>query len=139
MNNIFTVEEINNLSATIDNQLRELRGELDSGQKRGATETPDSLPVKQSQAIAEITQEKPPSFLKKFARAAKCDLCDDGGILHTQWKKWADLNNQEVIEKFGAVLVTLGFSGGALEILVVALAVIVIHIGVKAFCEEYAQ
>jgi len=35
-----------------------------------------------------------------------------------------------------SVLVTLGFSGGALQILVVSLAVIVIHLGVKTVCDE---
>jgi hypothetical protein len=77
--------------------------------------------------------------LKKFRRAAKSDLCEEGGLLNSQWKKWGDLNNQDVLDKFGILLVAMGFSGAALEILVVALAVIVIHIGVKAFCEDYSE
>ncbi len=77
------------------------------------------------------------SFLQKFAKAAKSDLCEENGVLYQQWKNWADLNNKEVIEKFSAVLVALGFSGQMLEILVVSTAVIVLHIRLKAFCEEY--
>lgn len=139
MTNIFTTEEITSLSAEIDNQLSELRSGSDSGMKNLESETPDSLPVKQSQAIEEITKEKPKSFLKKFGLSAKSDLCEEGGLLNGQWKKWGDLNNQDVLDKFGILLVAMGFSGAALEILVVALAVIVIHIGVKAFCEDYSQ
>jgi hypothetical protein len=37
------------------------------------------------------------------------------------------------VDKFGLLLVAMGFSGGMLQILVVAVAVVVIHIGVKAF------
>jgi hypothetical protein len=137
--NIFTSEEVATLSSEIDSQLRELRAGYDSGMKNLESETPESLPAKQSQAIEEITQENPKSFLKKFGRAAKSDLCEEGGLLNNQWKKWADLNNKDVIDKFGLLLVAMGFSGAGLEILVVAVAVIVIHIGVKAFCEDYSQ
>ena len=136
MSSIFTPEQITTLSTEIDNQLRQLKQQPDSGQKG------DKIYVglvKQTQAIEKVTKEKPESFLKKFGRAAKQDLCEEGGLLNKQWKKWADLNNKDVLDKFGAVLVAMGFAGATLEILAVALAVIVIHIGVKAFCEEYGQ
>ncbi|WP_255325073.1 hypothetical protein [Xenococcus sp. PCC 7305] len=44
-----------------------------------------------------------------------------------------------MINRFTAILVGLGFAGGALEILLVSVAVIVIHLGVKAFCEHYSN
>ncbi|KAB8332558.1 hypothetical protein SD80_018375 [Scytonema tolypothrichoides VB-61278] len=138
MTNIFTPEEIDTITSEIDNQLSELRTSSVSDSKEGETEETKALPVKQSQVIEKMTQENPESFLKKFARAAKSDLCQEGGVLNTQWKKWADLNNQDVIDKFSIALVALGFSGNMLQILVVAVAVIVIHIGVKAFCENYS-
>lgn len=138
MTQIFTTEEITTLSAQIDNQLRELRTESESGTLKGE-ENPDALPAKQSQVIAQITKEDPKSFLRRFGCAAKSDLCEEGGVLNTQWKKWADLNNKDVVDKFGLLLVAMGFSGGMLQILVVAVAVVVIHIGVKAFCEDYSQ
>jgi hypothetical protein len=138
MNTVFTPEEINALSANIDSQLQELRTDSASGDIKGEHES-DSLPTKQSQAIEEITKEKSKSFLKKFGHAAKSDLCEEEGLLNTQWKKWADLNNKDVIDKFGVLLVAMGFSGAGLELLVVAVAVVVIHIGVKAFCEDYSE
>ncbi|MEW6491255.1 MAG: hypothetical protein AB1589_01705 [Cyanobacteriota bacterium] len=139
MTDVFTVEKISTLSAEIDNQLRELGVESTSGVIKKEPEERDSLPVKQSQAIEGITKENSESFLKKFRLAAKSDLCEEGGLLNSQWKKWGDLNNQDVIDKFGLVLVAMGFSGAGLEILVVAVAVIVIHMGVKAFCEDYSE
>jgi hypothetical protein len=138
MTTVFTPEEINALSANIDSQLQELRTDSASGDIKGDHES-DSLPTKQSQAIEEITKEKSKSFLKKFGRAAKTDLCEEGGLLNSQWKKWADLDNKDVIDKFVLILAPMGFSGAALEMLVVAVAVIVIHIGVKAFCEDYSE
>ncbi|MDP8963006.1 MAG: hypothetical protein M3O33_03280 [Cyanobacteriota bacterium] len=138
MTTVFTPEEINALSANIDSQLQELRIDSASGTIKGDRQS-DSLPTKQSQAIEEITKEKSKSFLKKFGRAAKTDLCEEGGLLNSQWKKWADLDNKDVIDKFVLILAPMGFSGAALEMLVVAVAVIVIHIGVKAFCEDYSE
>lgn len=59
-------------------------------------------------------------------------------MLNKQWKKWGDLDNQDAVERLGAVLVTMGFSGDVLSPLVVAVMVIIIHIGLKAFCEDYS-
>jgi len=43
------------------------------------------------------------------------------------------------VERLGAVLVTMGISGGVVRSLVVAVVVIVVHIGIKAFCEDYGK
>ena len=43
------------------------------------------------------------------------------------------------MERLGGVLLAMGVSGGVLRSLVVAVVVIVVHIGVKAFCEDYGQ
>lgn len=140
MNSIFTPEEITALSAEIDRQLIELRHAPDAGQKQGEGETSaEKLLVKQTEVITQLTQEKPKSFLQKFGRAAKSDLCQEGGMLNKQWKKWGDLDNKDAVERLGAVLVTMGFSGDVLSPLVVALTVTIIHIGLKAFCEDYSS
>ena len=143
MNNIFTAEEINTLSAEIDLQLQELTKGSPSDItplyiKGEGTEEDAGLPVKQSQAIADITQEDPQTFLKTFLAVAKSDLCEEGGLLYGQWKKWADLDNKDVIDKFTPILVALGFTGNTLQILIIAVSVIVIHLGVKTFCEYYS-
>lgn len=139
MNNFFTAEQITKLSAEIDEQLQELRTQSNSDIKEAMPQPNNSLPVKQSQAIAKITQEEPENFLKKFRQAAKSDLCQEGGVLNRQWQRWGDISNKDVLDKFGVCLVAMGFTAGALEILTVAVAVIVIHIGIKAFCEDYSQ
>ncbi|WP_199322653.1 MULTISPECIES: hypothetical protein [Calothrix] len=59
-------------------------------------------------------------------------------MLNKQWQKWGDLDNKDALERLGAVLVTMGVSGDALSLLVVAVTVIIIHIGLKAFCEDYS-
>ena len=71
--------------------------------------------------------------------AAKADLCDADGLLHKQWQKWGDLDNKDALERLGAVLMAMGFSGGVLRSLVVVVTVVVVHIGLKAFCEDYGQ
>ncbi|MBD2165995.1 hypothetical protein H6G04_16495 [Calothrix membranacea FACHB-236] len=139
MNSIFTPEEITALSAEIDRQLIELRSVPDSEQKQGDDKiSAEKLLVKQTAAITQVTQENSRSFLQKFGRAAKSDLCEEGGMLNKQWQKWGDLDNKDAVERLGAVLVTMGFSGDVLSPLVVAVTVIIIHIGLKAFCEDYS-
>ncbi|MHC5890799.1 hypothetical protein [Nostoc sp.] len=140
MNSIFTPEEITVLSAEIDRQLTELRHASDLEQKQGEDKTSDEkMLVKQTAAITKLAQQEPQSFLQKFGRAAKSDLCQEGGMLNQQWKKWGDLDNKDALERLGGVLVGMGFSGNALSPLVVAVTVIIIHIGLKAFCEDYSS
>ena len=133
----FSDTEMAALSTEIDAQLRELRSRPWEGQvKAGDLET---QLVKQNQAIATATQEPAKRFLHKFWQAAKADLCEEDGILHKQWQKWGDLDNKETIAKFGGLLAGMGISGELITPLVVSVTVIVLHIGVKAFCEEYGD
>jgi hypothetical protein len=135
MENPFTNEQIAALSAEIDEQLRELSAAYTSGTLRSG-EGEAGLPEKQCKAIEQASGEKAKTFLQKFRKAARQDLCQEGGVLYAQWKKWGDLSNEKVLKSFGAALVALGLSGTALQIAAVALGVIVLHIGVKAFCME---
>ena len=135
----FTPDQLEALCLDIDEQLDELRNNPfpDSGTK--TAKEPEDLPErtpKQWQAVAQVTKEDPQSFWQRFKLAAHKDLCEEDGVLHKQWKKWGDLSNKEVLKSFGALLVGMGFSGNALQILAVALAVIVMHLGCTAICDE---
>jgi hypothetical protein len=66
--------------------------------------------VRQKETIEPLTKE-PMDSLVKFGRAAKADTCDEEGMLHKQWKKWGNLENEEALERLGAVLVAMGFAG----------------------------
>jgi len=135
----FTPDQLTSLSLQIDQQLAQLRDEPPAisrtGNEPDKQDIPDRLPV-QWRAIKEITKEEPRSFWRRFKQAAHSDLCDEGGVLNAQWKKHRDLSSKSVLESFGAVLMAMGFSGNALQILAEALGVIVLHIGCKAVCEE---
>ena len=135
----FTPDQLASLSLQIDQQLAALRDASAQAEFKG--DEPDKqdnlerLPA-QWQAISTITKEEPRSFWRRFKQAAHRDLCEDGGVLHTQWKKYGDLSNEAVLKSFGAVLAAMGFSGNVLQMLAVALGVIVIHLGCKTICEE---
>ena len=134
---MFSDEEISQLAAEIDAQLLELRSlSGDAPLKSGDRE---AQLVKQNQAIATATKEPAKSFLQKFWKAAKADLCEEDGVLYKQWKKWGDLDNKETISTFKGILAGLGLSGNVLPTAIVAVTVIVLHIGVKAFCDEYGD
>ncbi len=135
----FTPDQLASLSLQIDHQLAPLRDESAQAEFKGnepdKQDIPDRLPA-QWRAIAAVTKEEPRSFWRRFKQVARRDLCEEGGVLHTQWKKYGDLSNEAVLKSFGAVLAAMGFSGNVLQMLAVALGVIVIHLGCKAVCEE---
>lgn len=135
----FTADQLENLSAQIDQQLVALQDNppavVHKGNEPDKQDDPERLPV-QWRAIEEITKEESHSFWQRFKKAANNDLCEESGVLHKQWKKWGDLSNKEVLRTFGAVLVAMGYSGNALHVLVVAVGVIVIHLGCTAICDE---
>jgi hypothetical protein len=139
MTEIFTAAEIEILSAEIDRQLQELSRSGNATYKSGDELEPGGALGKQQESIESLTKEPMPSFLAKFGRAAKADICDKDGLLNQQWHKWGDLNNQDALERLGAVLVTMGFSGNVVSPLAVAAIVVVVHIGLKAFCEDYGN
>ena len=97
------------------------------------------LPDPQRNAIAQATGQEPESVMKKFMRVARKDLCEADGVLYQQWQRWGDLQNKDTLDKLGAVGVALGFSGEILPVVLVAIAVIIIHLGVKTICEEFAS
>jgi hypothetical protein len=139
MTEIFTAAEIEELSAEIDRQLQELRQSGVATYKSGDELEPVGALSKQKESIESLTKEPMPSFLAKFGRAAKADICDKDGLLNQQWHKWGDLNNKDALERLGAVLVTMGFSGNVVSPLAVAAIVVIVHIGLKAFCEDYGD
>jgi len=140
-------QEISQLATEIDAQLLELRSPVISARLINANYGDASLKtvdkeaqlVKQNQAIATATKEPAKSFLQKFWKTAKADLCEEDGVLYKQWKKWGDLDNKEAMDKFKVVLTGLGLTGNLLQSALVAVTVIVLHIGVKAFCDEYGD
>lgn len=138
MNAIFSESESIELAAEVEAQLRELQN-IRADLKNVEPEDRDAALAKQNNTIAELTKESPQSFLVRFGKSAKGDLCDDEGMLHKQWKKWGDLNNKDALERLGGVLVAMGFSGRELRSLTVMVVVIVVHIGIKAFCEDYGK
>ena len=134
---MFSDQEIADLAAEIDAQLLELRSpSSDALRKSGDME---AQLVKQNEAIATVTKEPAKSFLQKFWKAAKADLCEEEGVLYKQWKKWGDLDNKEAMDKFKVILTGLGLTGNLLTSALVAVMVIVLHIGVRAFCDEYGD
>ena len=140
MSTLFTEQDSIDLAVEVEAQLRELREfESIAIQRSGKPSAKESALVKQTQTIESLTKEPSPSFLAKFGKAAKGDLCDETGLLHQQWQKWGDLNNKDALDRLGGVLVAMGFTGGALRSLVVVVTVVVVHIGIKAFCEDYGQ
>ncbi len=138
MSAIFSEAELEILSTEIDRQLQELRQSKGAVVRGDELETKGAL-VKQQQTIESLTKEPMDNFMAKFGRAARADICEEDGMLYKQWKKWGDLENKEALERLGSVLVAMGFSGNMVSPLLVAAIVVIAHIGLKAFCEDYGD
>jgi hypothetical protein len=138
MTEIFTPEQITALGAEIDAQLRELNTTYPSAATKGIKLFRE-LPDKQRQAIEQTVQQDVPSFMERFLQVAKKDLCEEGGVLHEQWKKWRDISNQQILQSFGGILVAMGCPATAISVLAVALAVIVLHLGAETICRDAAN
>jgi hypothetical protein len=118
----------------IDRQLLTL-GTPGTGLARGGTPE-QALPALQRRALEQATGQDAMTFLQRVKHAAHHDLCEQGGVLYTQWQKWKDLTNHDLLRVIGTVLVGMGLAGGPLQIAAVAIAVYILYLGVQAFCAE---
>ncbi len=137
MKDIFTQDEISNMSAEIDEQLADIetvRGPHIDTRRRPKKHS--KLPEKQRRTIELNTKQNPETFLEKVLHALYKDLCLEPGVLYTQHKKLGDLSNQELIKTVGPILAGMGFVSKPLQTLVVASVVYILHIGIKVICEE---
>lgn len=128
----FTSEQIASLTDEINQQLSDLATSEGSAIKRGSG-APRAQ--RQRQAIEQATGLDATTFLARFRQAARKDLCEPGGVLYGQWKKLRDLVSKDALNTFGGILIGLGLSGTALQIVAVALVVYVLHLGAEAFCQ----
>lgn len=129
----FSEADLETLAETVDRQLQELQ-RPHAALDRKLGEKP--LPEPQLRALAEATGEDPKSFLARFRAAARKDICQDGGILHTQWEKYRDIASKDGLKVVGGVLAGMGLTAGPLATAAVAIVVYLLYIGVQAFCDE---
>jgi hypothetical protein len=129
----FTDAEINALSGQIDAELL-LLGAPGTGLAKSGGKPDAALAPHHREMIEKATGQDAMGFLRRFKAAARKDVCEAGGVLNTQWNKWKDVTNRDVLKTFGGVLVGLGLSGSALQVAVVAIAAYVLFIGLQAFC-----
>ena len=133
MPELFADARITELAAQIDSQLHELQATGGEALTRGKGGKSKDL-AKQRKAIAEATGEAPDSFIQRFVRNARKDLCEQGGLLYEQWKELKDLGSKAMIKTFGQILAGMGLAALPLQTVVVALSVYVLHIGVETIC-----
>ncbi len=137
----FSVElgaaEIDQLTQQVDAQLQAVR----TVQLRVSKGAEDELARKrlelemQWQLVAQEVQEPTDNFLRKFGRVTRRDICEEGGLLNQQWKQYQDLSSSSTVQVVAGALAGLGIVN--VPILVVPVAVIVVHLGLRTFCEEY--
>jgi hypothetical protein len=137
---MFSDEEIVKMAAEIDKQLEKLKLQQQSNQTPLKSDDGKlELPKKQNDAIANATKEPTENFLKKFGRVAKADLCEKGGKLNAKWVEWGELETKDMLIAFGALFPSLGIEGSIAVTVAISISVIILHIGVKTFCEEYGN
>ena len=138
---MFSAEQVWEMSAEVDRQLAAARVMPIADEKDAMDEIRrlrSQLRV-QKDAIVVATGEEAEGFLRKFGRASRRDLCEEGGVLYEQWKKYADLENEKTIGFVSGIVGAMGLTGGAAAGVAIAVTVIMLHLGVKTMCEEYGE
>lgn len=132
--------DIDGLCAQIDQQLQALYTLTPEAMQRGeGRPSPTSLPEPQKRAIEAATGAPALQFWARFKHVARQDLCHPEGLLYQQWHKWGDLRNKDVVKTFAGLLTGMGIGGQVLPGLIVATAVIVLHLWGSRRCVPKSQ
>ena len=138
---MFSAEQVREMSAEIDRQLMAARG-MPIADQRDAI---DELRMLRSQlrvqkaAIVVATEEEADGFLRKFARVARRDVCEEGGLLNQQWEKYQDLGREDTLVVVAGALGLMGLANPVVVAIAVPITVIILHLGLRTFCEEYGE
>jgi hypothetical protein len=141
MADVFSAAELAVLALELDRRLADVR----SREVAVARDAMDEVRALKAQlepekaAIAQATQEDADGFLKRFARVAKRDVCDDGGLLNQQWKLYQDLSRSDTVKVVGGVLAGMGIANPTIATIVLPIGVILTHLTLRTFCEEYGE
>jgi hypothetical protein len=136
---IFSEAELEQLSAQVDEQLRLLKRSSGAVTKSSIPEDLEITMAKQMEAIAQATQSPPKTVLQKIYKVLRKDLCEENGELNKLWKSFS-LGNKDLLKSLERILlVEFGWSDHKLALVMVAVAVYVLHLGVRTFCEEFGQ
>ena len=138
---MFSAEQVREMSIEVDRQLMAARG-MPIADRRDAI---DELRMLRSQlrvqkdAIVVATEEEADGFLRKFARVARRDVCEEGGLLNQQWEKYQDLGREDTLVVVAGALGLMGLANPVVVAIAVPITVIVLHLGLRTFCEEYGE
>ncbi len=141
MADVFGADELVGLVAAVDRQLAELSlPPMAPG--RDAMDEVRSLRLmlrNQTAAIEQLAGEPADSFLRKLARVARRDVCEEGGLLNQQWAQYQDLSRADTLAVVGGALGLLGLANPVVTAIAVPVTVIILHLGLRTFCEEYGE
>lgn len=147
MNPIFSDADLDRLARQVDEQFSALQSHS-AGQlilRESTRGESDELPVapEQQAVIERATGEPFETFWAKYRRHARRDLCLPGGLLHSQWEKWRDLQSKDAVKMSLAALAGSGLSIANVPVVAVAATVfllnVVTKIGIAAVCEGCAE
>jgi hypothetical protein len=99
------------------------------------------LPTTQRTQLEQATEETAANFLQRFKRAARADICQEGGFIHDQWTRYEEIASKDLVKISAAVLTGMGMTSTAsLLTTVVPVALWIVtaltHIGINALCDE---
>jgi hypothetical protein len=136
---MFSAEQVRELSIEVDRQLAAVRVMPIADQKDALDEVRrlrSQLRV-QKDTIEVATGEPTDGFLRKFARVARRDVCEDSGLLNKQWEKYQDLSREDTLVVVAGALGLMGIANPVVVAIGVPITVIILHLGLRTFCEEY--
>jgi hypothetical protein len=140
MADVFSADELVVLTAAVDRELVGLGAPPAIG--RDAMDELRALKLmlaSQTTSIEQTLGEPADSFLRRFARVARRDVCEEGGLLNKQWAQYQDLSRADTLAVVGGALGLLGLANPVVVAIAVPVTVIILHLGLRTFCEEYGE
>jgi hypothetical protein len=136
MADVFSADELVVLTAAVDRQLANLTVMPMAPGKDPMDEVRSlrSQLAAQRGAIEQAAGEPADGFLRKFARVARRDVCEEGGLLNKQWAQYQDLSRADTLAVVGGAL-----ANPVVVAIAVPVTVIILHLGLRTFCEEYGE
>lgn len=134
--------QVRELAIEVDRQLLAVR-EMPIADQADQRDAMDEIRALRSQlrdqkvAIEVAVAEPADGFLRKFARVARRDVCEEGGLLNGQWEKYQDVSREDTVSVVAAALGVMGIANAGVVAIAVPITVIMVHLGLRTFCEEY--
>jgi hypothetical protein len=129
-------EQVRALATQVNERVQQLGADQPGSQPISRSEQQSALIQAELGPIEEAVGEDAASFWRKFRSALRRDLCEEGGMLYSQYRAFHDVASSDLVKYSAGVLALWGVSSGLLPTAIVIVSALTLHLGVRSVCDE---